>query len=116
MARRRYQKGNIRKRGKRDPVWELQWWKDYIKQDGSIGRKRESAILGFVAGMNRRQALRAADEKLRPLNTGKDVPHSTLLLREFVDRYFIPNAFPLLKESTRKRYRLTITRHLLPAF
>jgi len=30
MARRRYQKGNIRKRGKRNPVWELQWWADCI--------------------------------------------------------------------------------------
>ncbi len=31
MARRRYQKGNLRKRSKRNPVWELQWWTDCIK-------------------------------------------------------------------------------------
>src|SRR5271165_6437909 len=35
MARRRYQKGSIRKRGKRHPVWELQWWTDTIGEDGT---------------------------------------------------------------------------------
>ena len=40
MARRRYQKGSIRKRGKRDPVWELQWWEDFIDENGSIARRR----------------------------------------------------------------------------
>jgi hypothetical protein len=33
MAPRRYQKGHIRKRGKRNPVWELQWWDDYIREN-----------------------------------------------------------------------------------
>ena len=48
MARRRYQKGNIRKRGKRNPIWELQWWEDYLKEDGTIGRQRLAATLaGF---------------------------------------------------------------------
>jgi hypothetical protein len=56
MARRRYQKGNLRKRGKRNPVWELQWWEDYVKADGTIGRRRESTILGYVSGLTRRQA------------------------------------------------------------
>jgi hypothetical protein len=46
MARRRYQKGSIRKHGKRNPVWELQWWEDILEPDGTIGRRRESAILG----------------------------------------------------------------------
>ena len=40
MARRRYQKGNVRKRGKRNPLWELQWWEDYIKENGKVGRRR----------------------------------------------------------------------------
>lgn len=116
MARRRYQRGSIRKRGKRQPIWELQWYEDYIKPDGAIGRKRESTVLGFVRDMTRRQAFKAADEKLRPLNQGKAVPHSTLLFRAFVEAYFIPNAFPVLKASTRKRYACTLAVHLLPAF
>jgi integrase len=116
MARRRYQKGNIRKRGKRNPVWELQWWTDCINPDGTIGRKRESVILGAVASMTRRQAQKAAEEHLRPLNLGKVTPFSAIAFREFVEKYFIPNFFPTLKLSTQQRYRRTLNKHLLPAF
>lgn len=116
MARRRYQKGSIRKRGKRNPVWELQWWEDYIKPDGSIGRRRESAMLGLVSEMTYRQARKAAESQLRPLNQGKVLPLSRLLLREFVEKHFVPNVFPTLKPSTRKHYRITLDKHLLPAF
>ena len=116
MARRRYQKGNIRKRGKRNPVWELQWWTDCINPDGKIGRKRESVILGSVACITRRQALKAAEEHLRPLNLGKVTPFSGISFREFVDKYFVANFFPTLKLSTQRRYRRTLDKHLLPAF
>ena len=116
MARRRYQKGNIRKRGTRNPVWELQWWTDEIRPDGSLGRKRESVILGFVSSMNKRQAMKVADEILRPLNLGKITPFSTILFRDFIEKHFVPNVFPTLKTSTRKRYQSTIKIHLLPAF
>jgi integrase len=116
MARRRYQKGNIRKRGKRKPVWELQWWADYVKPDGKIGRRRESTILGYVSELTRRQAQKLAGEHLRPLNLGKVTPLSNLKFREFVERHFIPNLLPTLKLSTRGRYRGTLKVHLLPAF
>src|SRR5438067_1067645 len=91
MARRRYQKGSTRKRGKRNPVWELQFWTDVIKTDGKIGRTRESVILGPCATMTRRQALKAAEEHLRPLNLGKITPYSSISLREFAEKYFITN-------------------------
>jgi integrase len=116
MARRRYQKGSIRKRGKRNPVWELQWWTDFIKPDGTLGRNRESVILGPVTGMTLRQARKAAEEHLRPLNLGKVTPYSAITIREFVEKYFVPNFFPTLKLSTRQRYRCTLDKHLLPAF
>jgi integrase len=116
MARRRYQKGNIRKRGKTKPVWELQWWGDCINSDGTLGRKRESVILGHVASMTRRQAQKAAEEYLRPLNLGKVTPFSAISFTEFVNKYFVPNFFPTLKLSTQQRYGRTIDNHLLPAF
>ena len=116
MARKRYQKGTIRKRGKRNPVWELQWWTDIIRSDGSLGRKRESRILGFVSSMSKRQAMKVADEFLRPLNQGKVTPFATVLFREFIEKQFMPNAFPTLKRSTQKRYQSTLKTHLLPAF
>jgi integrase len=116
MARRRYQKGNVRKRGKRNPVWELQWWEDYLKDDGTIGRRRESCVLGVVSEMSLRQARKAAEEKLRLVNQGRQVPQSTMTLETFIDRYFVPNFLPTLKVSTQGRYRRTLTNHLLPAF
>jgi integrase len=116
LARKRFQKGNIRKRGTRNPVWELQWWTDEIRPDGSLGRKRESVILGFVSSMNKRQAMKIADEFLRPLNLGKITPFSAIVFQDFVEKHFVPNVFPTLKTSTRKRYQSTIKIHLLPAF
>ncbi len=116
LARRRYQNGNIRKRGKRCPVWELQWWADFLKPDGSIGRKRESTILGRAHEVTRRQAQRLAEEHLRPLNQGKLLPAATITFEAFIERFFFPNALPTLKQSTRRRYRSTINHHLIPAF
>lgn len=116
MTRRRYQTGSIRKRGKRHPVWELQWWADYLTAEGKIGRKRESSILGYVADLTRKQAQKLAAEELLPLNQGKLTPMATVTFGEFVERFFVPNALPSLKQSTRKRYRSTINFHLKPAF
>ncbi len=116
MARRRYQKGSIRKRGKRHPVWELQWWADYIQADGKLARRRESTILGYVCETTRRQASKLAEEHLRPLNMGKVTPLSSVTFGQFVERHFVPNFLPTLKLSTQKRYRQTLDTHLLPAF
>jgi integrase len=38
------------------------------------------------------------------------------LISGLVDKYFVPNFFPTVKFSTQKRYRLTLTNHLIPAF
>ena len=116
MARRRYQGGTLRKRGKRKPYWELQWREDYIKADGSIGRRLVPWKIGAVADLTRRQARKLADEKLRALNQGEFAPQSTISISDFVERLFIPNFFPTLKLSTQKRYRRTLQNHLIPAF
>ena len=70
MARRRYQGGTLRKRGKRTPYWELQWREDYIKPDGTIGRRLVPMKIGLVSDFTKRQARKLADEKLRSLNQG----------------------------------------------
>ena len=116
MARRRYQKGSLRKRGKRNPVWELQWWADCINPDGSFGRRRESMILGSVSELTRKQAKKLAEEQLRPLNLGKITPLSDVTFGEFFERHFVPNFLPTLKLSTQKKYLSTYNRHLRPAF
>ena len=116
MARRRYQKGTLRKRGKHNPIWELIWREDFIKPDGSIGRRLKSAILGQVGGMTRRQAMKSAEDRLRPLIQGKLLPQSAITFADFVENYFVPHGFPTLKLSTQRRYRQTFNTHLLPAF
>jgi integrase len=116
MARQRYQGGTVRKRGKRNPVWELQWREDYIKEDRTIGRRLVTVKIGTVQDLTRRQARKLADEKLRLLNQGQWTPTSTITVRDFVEGYFVPNFFPTLKPSTQERYRQTLNTHLLPAF
>lgn len=116
MARQRYQGGTVRKRGKRNPVWELQWREDYVKADRTIGRRLVTVKIGTVQDLTRRQARKLADEKLRLLNQGQWAPTSTITLQDFVDGYFVPNFFPTLKLSTQERYRQTLNTHLLPAF
>src|SRR5207245_10852475 len=73
IARRRYQKGNVRKRGKRNPVWELQRWEDYLQDDGTIGRRRESCILATVSEISLRQARKASSETIRLGNEAAQV-------------------------------------------
>jgi integrase len=116
MARRRYQAGTLRKRGQRNPYWELQWREDYIKPDGTIGRRLVTFKIGAVADLTRRQARKLADEKLRSLNQGPWTPSSAITLLEFVERYFIPHSLVTLKSSTQKRYRRTLEIHITPAF
>ena len=71
---------------------------------------------GSVSEVSIKQARKEAEKKLSAVNAGKAVPYSTLSLREFVEQFFIPLAFPILKLSTRKRYLSTLDLHLLPAF
>src|SRR5690242_11164563 len=116
LARKRHQKGSLRIRGTRDPKWELQYYEDCLEPNGHIKRCLASTILGSTRELTRKQARKAAEEFLRPLNQGKVTPRSQLTLREFVEQYFIPNAFPTLKPSTQRNYRGALTKHLLPAF
>lgn len=113
---RRFQKGSLRKRGTKHPVWELQWWADVINPDRTLGRKRESMILGPVSELTRKQARKLAQEHLRPLNLGKVSPLSDVTFGKFIERHFAPNFLPTLKLSTQKPYLQTFKNHLLPAF
>lgn len=116
MARRRFQTGSLRRRGKKHPVWELQWWSDVINSDGTLGRKRDSMILGFASELTRKQAWKLAQEHLLPLNRGKVSLHSDVTFGDFIERHFVPTFLPTLKLSTQKRYLQTLKNHLIPAF
>ena len=90
--------------------------------DGLSQFRRENRTQTGIANCrkcfrNDSQAGAQACQRASPsVEFGKLTPLSTMTFREFVERYFIPNALPTLKLSTQKRYRQTLKTHLLPAF
>src|SRR5258708_33875215 len=65
MARRRYQKGQLFQKGKRQKVWVARWREDVIRPDGSRSRLRRSEVLGTLKQYpTRRLAERALERRL----------------------------------------------------
>jgi hypothetical protein len=58
MARRRYQRGHLRLRGKREKVWVAMWREDVIAPDGTTRRIRKSEVLGTLEGVQNTAARR----------------------------------------------------------
>src|SRR2546428_1482739 len=116
MARRRFQRGSLFRRGKRQKVWVARWWEDLIRADGTIGRKRRAEVIGTVAELpTRRRAMQVLSERLRFINSGSHRPQSTRTFGDFVREDWIPVVLPTLKYATQKHYRYLLDVHLLPA-
>ncbi len=92
----------------------LRYREDYIKPDGTLGRRQPSVVLGSFP--RKKEALRAADVLLRPFNSGAVRPQSTITLNDFWHVYFVPEMLPTLKYSTGKMYLCLANKHLLPYF
>lgn len=118
MARnRRFQDGQLIKRGKRKQVWVGRWWEDVIGSDGSRGRVRRSEILGAVAEIStRRQARKLLSDRLRPINAGEYRPQATWTLQSFIQDRWLPEVLPTLKYSSKQHYEYITNHHLLPVF
>jgi integrase len=117
MVRRRFQRGSLFKRGKRERVWVARWWEDVINADGTNGRIRRSMVVGSVADLpSRRLALRLLTERLQTLNSGSSRPQVMRTLKDFVQMDWEPVVLPTLKYATRMHYRYMLDAHLLPAF
>src|SRR5215813_6356234 len=48
MARRRYQRGSLRLRGKNEKVWVAKWREDIRLADGSVRRVQKGEVLGSL--------------------------------------------------------------------
>jgi len=48
MARRRYQRGHLPLRGKKEKVWVAKWREDVLLADGSVHRVQKGEVLGTV--------------------------------------------------------------------
>ena len=70
LARRRYQKGTVIKRGTREKVWVGRWLEDVILSDGTIKRVHKSEVLGSVKDFpTKRLAQRELDGRVSVVNS-----------------------------------------------
>jgi hypothetical protein len=101
VARRRFQTGQLYKKGKRRKVWIARWREDVLLPDGTIGRVRRGILLGAVADLpTRRDAQVRLDERLRPVNQGLGRPESIIGFGAFVEQQWKVLALPNFKRTT----------------
>ncbi len=116
MARKRFQKGHVHLRGKRDRYWEGFYREDILHPDGRVERKQRSRNLGRLVDI---QTKRLAERKLAEiLNDVNDVdyrPRSVATLREFVEEKYMKLKLSQKKKLTQDSYRLNLNKHILPA-
>src|SRR5262249_25876267 len=88
MARKRYQRGCLRLRGKKEKQWVAMWREDVIETDGSVRRVRRSEILGSLKEYKtRRLAQRALEQRLTDVNSLTYKPRPTATFREFAEKW-----------------------------
>jgi len=113
MARRRYQKGSVRRRGNR---WELRYREDVVLADGNIKREQKTALLGTVEEFKtKRLAEREAASFLARINSLDYRPVKRATFLEFAENWK-KQVIALLKPSTAKVMASHLCFHLVPAF
>ena len=118
MARRRYQKGQLFQKGKRQKVWVARWREDGVRPDGSRFRLRRSEVLGTSKQYpTRRLAERALERRLAEteINSLNYQPRPTVSFREFATKWQ-KDVLSQLKPSTRSADKSRISKHLVPEF
>jgi integrase len=116
VARPRWQRGWLFKRGKRNPVWVGRYREDAVAEDGSRVRRQKPVILGLVREISKREAYRRLAERLALINQGRHKPELLASFERFVLERWEPNVLPMLRFSTARNYRHLVRRHLLPFF
>jgi integrase len=113
MARRRYQRGSIRRRGNR---WYLRWREDVVLADGTIRREQRTTLLGTVEEFKtKRLAEREAASFLARVNRLDYRPVKRATFAEFAETWK-KQVLGLLKPSTAKVMRSHLRFHLVPEF
>jgi integrase len=113
MARRRFQKGSVRRRGNK---WTLRWREDEELADGTIKRVEKTAVLGTVAEFEtKRLAEREATAFLVRVNRLDYRPVKRATFGEFSENWK-NQVIDLLKPSTAKVMASHLRFHLVPAF
>jgi integrase len=114
MARRRYQRGHLRLRGKRKKVWVAMWREDIIRPNGSTQRIRKAEVLGTLRDYKtRRLAERALEQRLSEVNSLSYKPRPTATFREFSARWQT-DVLSQHKRSTQAADKSRLRKHLIP--
>jgi integrase len=88
LARRRYQKGTLFLRGKREKVWVGRWLADEIQPDGTIKRIHKSEVLGSRRDFpTKRLAQRELDGHVSVVNSPTYRARPTATLRELTEKW-----------------------------
>ena len=113
MARRRFQKGQLFKSGKRRKMWVGRWREDVLLEGGTIGQVRRWHVLGSVAEYpTRREARAMLDERLRAVNAGASRPESSIAFGTFVEEQWKALVLPTFKASTQHGYKTVVNVHV----
>jgi integrase len=88
LARRRYQKGHLYLRGKREKVWVGRWTEDELQPDGNAVRRRKSEVLGTLRQFpTKRLAQRELDARVSVVNSPTYRARPTATFRELAERW-----------------------------
>jgi integrase len=114
MARPRYQDGSLVIRGGKRKRYVIRWREDVAKPDGTIGRIRRAATIGFVSSMKKQEALEILQSRVGLASQQQRRPQVTMTLSEFVRAEWKPNAALALKKSSMRIYGYQLDKHILP--
>jgi integrase len=115
LARRRYQKGRVFLRGKKNPVWVGRWRED-VMEDGCIRRIERAEVLGSKLDFpTKRLALRELETRLCVVNDPRYRARPTATFADFASKW---ESLVLTqhKPSTQATIRSHLRKHLIPFF
>jgi integrase len=112
VARQRFANGSLFVSGKVNPSWVGRWREDVAFPEG-IRRVQHSQVLGRLADMTEKQALRQLQSLVAKVNM---VGFRPRVERTFADavREWVNLVLPTLKPSTQSSTRSVLRQHLLP--
>ena len=112
MARRRYQRGALRRESGK---WVLRWRDDVLEQ-GEVKRVERRAIIGTVDQFPTKPlARRAADQMLGHINPVDYRPGRVITVPEFAELY-LSDTVPMMKRTSQISVRAIVRRHIVPFF
>ena len=114
MARKRYQKGSLLLRGKRERKWFGQYREDIVNSTGQVERVLRKVALGTIQELpTRKLAQRRFDLVLSRINAPTYRPGRSATFSEFVEQWKL-NVLVLSKPSSRKAAESHLRCYLIP--